>query len=52
MIFRVIFPDISDMTTCHSLILGDIDFFVMRNLEGGSDVVVAVIDFRILKETE
>jgi hypothetical protein len=33
---------------------GDIDLFVIRNPEGGSDVVVAVdaVDFRNLKGTE
>jgi len=35
-----------------ALCYGDIDLFVIRNLEGGSDVVVAVIDFRNLKGTE
>jgi hypothetical protein len=31
---------------------GDIDLFVIRNPDGGSDVIVAVIDFRNLKGTE
>jgi hypothetical protein len=34
------------------LCYGDIDLFVIRNPEGGSDVVVVVIDFRNLKGTE
>jgi hypothetical protein len=32
-------------TVCY----GDVDLFVIRNPEGGSDVLVAVIDFRNLK---
>jgi hypothetical protein len=35
-----------------SLCYGDIDLFVIRNPNGGSDVIVAVIDFRNLKGTE
>ena len=35
-----------------TLCYGDIDLFVIRNSEGGSDVIVAVIDFRNLKGTE
>jgi len=35
-----------------SLCYGDIDLFVIRNPDGGSDVIVAVIDFRNLKGTE
>jgi hypothetical protein len=35
-------------TLCYS----DIDLFVIRNPDGGSDVIVAVIDFRNLKGTE
>jgi hypothetical protein len=34
------------------LCYGDIDLFVIRNPDGGSDVIVAVIDFRNLKGTE
>ena len=30
----------------------DIDLFVIRNPDGGSDIVVAVVDFRNLKGTE
>ena len=30
----------------------DIDLFVIRNPDGGSDIVVAVVDFRNLKRTE
>ena len=32
-------------TVCY----GDVDLFVIRNPEGGSDVLVAVINFRNLK---
>jgi len=35
-----------------TLCYGDIDLFVVRNPDGGSDVIVAVIDFRNLKGTE
>jgi Protein of unknown function (DUF3435) len=35
-------------TVCY----GDIELFVIRNPQGGSDIVVAVIDFRNLKGTE
>jgi hypothetical protein len=35
-----------------TLCYGDIDLFVIRNPYGGSDVIVAVIDFRNLKGTE
>ena len=35
-----------------TLCYGDIDLFVIRNPEEGSDVIVAVIDFRNLKGTE
>ena len=35
-----------------TLCYGDIDLFVIRNPDGGSDVIVAVIDFRNLKGTE
>ena len=35
-----------------ALCYGDIDLFVIRNPDGGCDVIVAVIDFRNLKGTE
>ena len=35
-----------------TLCYGDIDLFVIRNPDSGSDVIVAVIDFRNLKGTE
>ena len=35
-----------------TLCYGDIDLFVIRNPDGGSDVIVAVIDFRNLKGIE
>lgn len=35
-------------TVCY----GDIELFVIRNPQGGSDIVVAVVDFRNLKGTE
>jgi hypothetical protein len=35
-----------------ALCYGDINLFIIRNPDGGSDVVVAVIDFRNLKGTE
>lgn len=35
-----------------TLSYGDIDLFVIRNPDGGSDVIVAVIDIRNLKDTE
>ena len=35
-----------------TLCYGDVDLFVIRNPAGGSDVIVAVIDFRNLKGTE
>jgi hypothetical protein len=53
MISGVIFPSISgNGDLAPVLYYLDIDLFVIRNPEGSSDVVVAVIDIRNLKGTE